>query len=353
MSVATRPLSYLPEGTSFSRYVMAKALARGDSFRAQMHADRWRDTPQVKACLEDELHAKAAIAAGSTTDATWAGPLAVHGIAREALTLIRGASILGALENKFRRVPFRTSVARETGAGTGGAWIGEGLATPVAATAFDTLSQEAYKAGKIVVLSQELLQLSNPSAEKTIRETVANGVAAFLDEQLLTNTVTLSANLRPAAITNAATAVAQTGSTAAAMQTDLAALLAAITTGGGSLVWIMRPKTAYTIAATIGAAGADIPRTLFGIPLVLSANSPQQITLVDAACVLYSDDNGIEIDTSHEALIQMDSAPAEPTAASTVLESLFQKNRWAVRVTRWIAYLRAQTGSVAYMTVTY
>jgi hypothetical protein len=110
MSVATRTLSYLPEGTALSRYMMAKAISRGDAFRAQMIAERWCDSPQVKACLEDELHTKAAVAPGTTSDATWAQPLAAHGIAAEALELVRGLSILGALENKFRRVPFRTTV---------------------------------------------------------------------------------------------------------------------------------------------------------------------------------------------------------------------------------------------------
>ncbi len=53
----------------------------------------------------------------------------------------------------------------------------------------------------------------------------------------------------------------------------------------------MRPLTAYKIAATIGGtAAANIPLTLFGIPLVLSANSPQQVTLVDTPHILYSDD---------------------------------------------------------------
>ncbi len=54
MSVATRTLSYLPEGTALSRYMMAKAISRGDAFRAQMIAERWRDSPQLKACLGDE-----------------------------------------------------------------------------------------------------------------------------------------------------------------------------------------------------------------------------------------------------------------------------------------------------------
>ena len=77
----------------------------------------------------------------------------------------------------------------------------------MAATAYDAVSQEAYKASVIVVLSNELLQLGNPAAERTVRETMVAGVAAFLDAQFLTNTVTLVANTRPAAITNGATAV--------------------------------------------------------------------------------------------------------------------------------------------------
>lgn len=352
MSIATRPISALPAGTAFSRYCMVLGAGRGDMGTELLLAERFSDSPHVKATLD--LRTKAAVAPGTTTDATWASPLAAYGIATEALTLIRGASVLGALEPRFRRVPFRTQVPRVTGSGTGGAWVGQGLSTPVAATAYDTLSQPAYKAQQIVVLSRELLKLSDPAAERTVRETVAAGVAAYLDAQLLTNTVTLSPDLRPAAITNGATAITSTGSTAAQMTADLSALLAAITTGGSGLVWVMRPLTAYKMAATIGGtAAADIPRTLFGIPLVLSENSPQQVTLVDCGHVFYSDDGAIDIQTTDEASIQMNDAPTDPAVAATVFVPLWSSNMWALKVSRWIAYLRAQTGAVAYMTVAY
>ena len=60
------------------------------------------------------------------------------------------------------------------------------------------------------------------------------------------------------------------------------------------LMWVMKPTTAYRTAATIGStATVDIPRTLFGIPLVLSSTSPPQITLLDPHQVLYSDDGAI------------------------------------------------------------
>ena len=161
------------------------------------------------------------------------------------------------------------------------------------------------------MLSDELLKLGDPDAERTVRETVIAGVAAYLDAQFLTNTVTLVRE--PAAggdyERRDGDHVAP-ASTAAQINADLAGMLAAITTDGGGLVWIMRPMTAYKIAATIGGtAAADIPRTLFGIPLVLSINSPAQITLVDAAHILYSDTGGFDVDISTQAALQMNDAP--------------------------------------------
>jgi HK97 family phage major capsid protein len=215
------------------------------------------------------------------------------------------------------------------------------------------VQQEAYKAGVITVLSKELLKVSDPDAERTIRETVVNGLASFIDLQFLLPTVTLAADLRPAAITNGATEVVTTGTSAAQINADLGALLAAVTTPGPR-TWIMRAGTAARIAATIGGTAAmDVPKTLFGMPLILSANSPAQITLVDPSQILYSDDGGIELTRSEQAAIQMDDAPASPPVAATVMTSLWQMNLWAIRAIRWVAWLRAQAGSVAWMTVAY
>jgi hypothetical protein len=44
--------------------------------------------------------------------------------------------------------------------------------------------------------------------------------------------------------------------------------------------------------------------------------------------------------------LQMDGVPTESAVAATVFTSLWQNNLCAVKVTRWLAYLRAQTGFV-------
>ncbi len=87
--------------------------------------------------------------------------------------------------------------------------------------------------------------------------------------------------------------------------------------------------------------------------MILSKNSPPQITLADAGHVLYSDDGGIDVASSDQATLQMNDTPTDPAVAATVFESLWNRNLWAVKVTRWLAYLRVQTGAVSYMTVSY
>ena len=91
-----RTVSALPTGTAFSRYLMVKAAARGDVYTELTLAEKFKDSPTVHATLS--CKPKPRSRPGTTTDATWAGPLAVYGIAGEALTLLRGASIIGALE---------------------------------------------------------------------------------------------------------------------------------------------------------------------------------------------------------------------------------------------------------------
>src|SRR5215471_10277550 len=125
MSTPHVVVSSLPAGTAFSRLVMALGRARGDLVSAHAFAEAsLRSTPQVAATLA-EWSTKAAVPVGTTTDATWAGPLAPYGIAAEALTLLRAQSILGQLEPRLVRVPLHVNVPHETGAGAIGGWVGE------------------------------------------------------------------------------------------------------------------------------------------------------------------------------------------------------------------------------------
>jgi HK97 family phage major capsid protein len=351
MSVLTRPVSILPAGTAVSRYISALAIGRGDRYRELTVADQWLDTPQVKATLEWRM--KAAVPAGSTTDAAWASPLSPYGIMAEAITILRGMSILGALEPQMQTVPLHVRLARETGAGVTGGWVGPGQAVPFQKTDFATIIEEHFKYGVLVALSEELVRLSNPSAEATVRRTVLGGLAKAIDNQLLLPTVAVSAGINPASVTNGSTERVTTGSTAAAIAADLASMLGSVTTPG-PLVWIMKPKTMSYLALTLGSQAAGLPATLFGIRVIASINSPAQIALLDPSAIIYSDSGQFDVDVSRQATPQIDSAPTEPTGASDVMQSFFQRNLVGIKALRWLAWLNpSPTTSASFMTVAY
>jgi len=68
----------VPKGTAFARMCMAMAAGHGDSYQTLQYAKQWKDsTPEVEQMVEHMWRTKAAVAAGTTTDATWAGPLVV------------------------------------------------------------------------------------------------------------------------------------------------------------------------------------------------------------------------------------------------------------------------------------
>ncbi len=352
---ATRLVQPLPAGTGFSRFLRCLVAGRGSLADSLEFATTMRSTPQVAAAFE--YMTKAAQTAGTVADAAWAGPLALSGLANEALSLVRARSVLGQLNDTVRHVPFNVKFPRDTSAVTLGGWVAENVPAPVAQLSFDSLGPVSVaKIAVIVALSRELLVTGTPATEAIVRDSVLGGLAAQIDRSFLDPTSGAIAG-RPAAITSGAPSVTSTGTTAAQMTADLTAMISAIQTNGASLVWILRPTTLAKIAGTLGAAGnlavADVPRTLYGLPILANANSPQQIVLLDAQAVLLADENGFDLSLSENASVQMESAPDSPVLATTILTSLFQINAVGIRATRILSWLRGHAGAVVYMTVSY
>jgi hypothetical protein len=150
----------------------------------------------------------------------------------------------------------------------------------------------------------------------------------------------------PASITNGATAITSTGSTAAQITADIYALLAAVT--GGPRLWIMPETTAAHVAGAFGAAAA-LPSSLLGIPVIISDNSPAQITLLNVSQILLADEGLFDVSVSTQASVAMDTAPDDTMA----LTSFFQHNVVGIKTLRWLNWLRGHEDAVAYMAVTY
>ncbi|MDG9890569.1 phage major capsid protein [Pseudomonas juntendi] len=353
----------LPKGTAFTRFAIALARSKGNLMQAVEVAKGWEEsTPEVVTVL------KAAVVAGTTTDPAWAGPLVEYQtMASEFIELLRPQTIIGKIQG-LRRVPFNIKMPGQT-SGSSVGWVGEGKPKPVSALAFDTTTLRFTKAAGIVVLTDELVRFSNPSAEALVQTDLTASMAQFLDVAFVDPAVAAVADVSPASVTNGVTPIVASGTTADALKADVkrlfATFLAANMTPAGA-VWIMTPTMALTISMMTNALGQpefpdiDMNGGVFmGLPVIVSESVPanpgsgdpltgagQRLILAKASEILLADDGGVTIDVSREASLQMDSAP---TAGATELVSLWQNNMVALRAERFINWKRRRLQAVGYI----
>lgn len=347
----------VPKGIPFTRYVMCMAGSNGDSMRALERAkSQFSDTPEV------ELLIKAAIAAGDTTTSGWATELAVQQPIYDFIELLRPKTLLGRIPN-LRRVPFNVSVPSQTAGGTYG-WVGQGKVKPLTKLTTATVTLAINKIAGIIVLTQELVKLSTPSAQELVQNDMIKGITKFMDEQFIDPAVAASGTVSPASITNGTSAVVSAGTSNDNFRTDLKAVMSAFLTANLALddsVWIMSEANAFAAMMAINALGAPLfpgmqttgSPVLFGRPVIATQSASSTVALVDAQGILVADDGGVSIDVSKEASLQMDSAPDDPPTASTVFVSMFQQNMIALRAERFVTWKRARTASVKYVAQTY
>jgi HK97 family phage major capsid protein len=351
------------KGLAFTRYAIALMRSKGNLMQAVECARAWRDTPDV------ELVLRAAVAAGTTTDPAWAEPLVQYqNMIGEFIELLRPATIIGNIQG-FRRVPFNIKMPSQT-SGSSANWVGEGKPKPVSALGFGTVMLGFTKAAGIVVMTDELVRFSNPSAEGIVQQDLIETIAQFLDVQFIDPTVVAVAGVNPASITNGAPNFPATGESADALRSDITTVFAMFSQANMSVAgayWIMHPVMALSISMMMNSLGQpEFPGinmnggTLWGLPVVCSNSVPNQpgdiatatpatsmITIMKPSEILMADDGGVALDASREASLQLDSAPT-PGAAQLV--SLWQNNMIALRAERFINWQPRRASAVAYIT---
>lgn len=347
----------VPKGTGFIRLCQAMAVSHGNKMEAVEYAKRWKDsTPEVEMIL------KAAVAAGTTTDATWAGPLApLRPLQDEFLEFLRPATIIGRIPN-LHQVPFNVSIPSQTGGGSY-SWVGQGAPKPVGKLQFGTATVGITKAAGIIVITEELARNSTPSAEETIRKDMVAGIAYFLDVEFTDPAKAPVANVSPGSVTNGITPITSAGTTPANGRTDVAAMIGAMTAAGLSATQatlLMSESNAAALSNALNPLGQPLFPGLsieggkaLGVNVVTSQAVSSNVILLHGPSILIADDGGVTIDVSREASVQMDSAPMNPPDATVVLQSLWQLNLVGLRAERFINWKRVRAGSVQYVVQTY
>jgi len=344
-------------GTAFIRYAQAMACADGSLMHAAEYAKRWADsTPEV------ELALKAAVAAGTTTDATWAGPLVqIQPLANEFIEMLRPATVIGRIPG-INKVPFNVSIPAQNSGGTYG-WVGQGAPKPVGKLTFGTVTLGVTKCAGIIVITEELARTSSPSAEAVIRRDMINGIAYFLDQEFTDPAKAPVTNVSPGSITNGVTPITSAGTSGANARTDVQAMLSAMSAANISArgaVLLMSEANALALAGALNPLGNPLFPTLDaqggtvrGITVITSQVLGANNILLAPDCIIMADDGGVTIDVSREASLQMDSAPMAAPDATVVMTSLWQMNLVGLRAERFINWKRARTGCVQIVVQTY
>jgi HK97 family phage major capsid protein/HK97 family phage prohead protease len=342
--------SNVPPGTAFVRSAMALLRADGNPLLAVEYAKQWKDsTPEV------ELFLKAPIAPGTTTDPAWAGALVtVQNVTSEFMELLRPATILGKVDG-LRRVPFNASVPLQTAGGIYG-WVGQGAPKGVTKLGLGTVTLGIAKAAGIIVLTEELVRLSSPSAEAVVRADMIAGIAQFLDQQFIDPAVAEVSNVSPGSITNGTTPIASSGDALTDLHAIISSFAAANIPLAGTAI-IMSETNAFTLGMqrtssgdpmfpALGATGG----TMEGVQVITSNAAQNWVIGLVPTYILYADDGGVTIDVSREASVQMESVPDNPANATTVFTSLWQNNLVGLRAERFINWKRARLEAVKYVT---
>jgi HK97 family phage major capsid protein/HK97 family phage prohead protease len=349
--------SRAPKGVGIARMAIAMYHAGNNHYAAAELARRhWPDAPEV------ELSLRAIVEAGDTTTSGWASQLvpAAQQLQDEFLDMYRAATIINRIPN-LRRVPFNVAVPIRTAAGTF-QWVGEAAPKPVTQETFTSVTLTWAKAAAITVITKELAKFSRPSAEILIRDSMVATLTRFFDAHFVSTTAAVS-GVSPAGILNGITAIPASGTTAAALRTDLNNMLNNFTANNvdvSNLVLVMSSSTALAISLMV--TSLDVPTftginasggTLVGRPVIVSEAVGNRIIALNPSDILLAEDPGVSVEVSDQATLEMDTAPAvgeqSPPTAVSVLKSMFQYNLIAIRAEQFITWARARTAAVEYI----
>lgn len=357
----------LEPGIAFARMTIALAAAMGNRREAaqiyQSNAKWMAETPQIHKVL------MTAIPAADTTTSGWASELAyAENMASEFIEYLRPMTIIGQLQG-LRRVPFNIRMGSMTG-GTTGYWVGQGKPIPVSKGTTGSLSLGITKAAGIAAFDKELMRLSSPSVELLVRDDLAKAVAQVVDDSFINPENGGVANVQPASVLYGVTPTTASGTTAAALQTDMSALFAAaiaanMDTTGATLA--MSRTTALKLSLMLTSLGnkqfPDITingGTVNGIPVVVSQNtvmtgSPDygnMIVLLFPQEILMADDGGVSIDISDQTALEMLDNPTNTSTGSTAatsMVSMYQTESVAVKAVRYMNWVKRRAAAAAFI----
>lgn len=331
--------------SNFSTYLQYLLTSKGHVHNA-LGAAKAKGAPRlVIEALEggaEGLTVKSAIAGGSTTDATWGGPLeAIRSLSSEWFATLRTVSALDALLPDMQRVPPNQNYGITTATGTGHV-VSEAAWKPLTKMAFAAGSLGPQKAMALVAVSQDLVNFGAASGYTLIENELRGAVAAASDVTVVT---ALLAGLTPLESTGNA-------------RTDISAALAAVPLKQTSKPFVLTSPDVVKQLAMLGSSdgppafpdvsvpngGSISGMPLLGLDALADFGDDGTLLLVVDANQIAGDAGALDLTVSNQATLQMSDAPAN---AASNLVSMFQTDSVAIMGERWFWLQKVRQNAVA------
>ena len=337
--------SNLPKGIGFAQYARAKLAAALEAKKGHYIAPVDMAKQLGFGDEVQDLVTKATL--GTTTDAGFAASLVTENrLVGEFVDMLRAATVFDQLTG-FRNVPFNSKIPSQLTGGTA-AWVGEGEAKPLTNPTYSEVEIKEHKLAAITVYTQELMRRSDPAVDVLVRDDLIEASKTLIDNTFLDAVDASTA--RPAGVLNSVVATPNTGTTAAAYEADLLALVNSFVTANLSLdgaYFIMSETRAAQISLLRDALGRSYfegmalrgTRTLMGIPVITSQTVGDKIILVKTSEILLAQDGGVDVSYSDQATL----------VDGRTTHHLWQENKFAVRVEKFITWAKRRPIAAAYL----
>lgn len=336
----------LGKGIGFAQYVRAKMLAAHE-IRSGNHLTVEHAAKQL-GYGENVIQYVQKATLGTTTDASFGAPLVQTDTYKgDFLELLRNAVIFDRLSG-YRSVPFNVNINGQTSGGTA-SWVGEGKAKPLTNPAFGNVEIKEHKLAAITVYTEELLRRADPAVDNLVLQDLIASTKELIDTTFLGDTAQTSTT--PAGVFNGVTAIKSSGTTGAAYEADLLALITKFVEANLSTdnsYWLMSETRAMQLALIRDALGNQYfsgvalngsSRTLLGIPVITSQSVGDKIGLIKMSELLVAQDGGVQVAYSDQATL----------VDGTVTHNLWQENKFAIRVEKFITWAKRRPIASGYI----
>lgn len=218
-------------------------------------------------------------------------------------------------------------------------WSGEASAKPLTSLAISAAELRWLKLIAQAVMTQELADLSAPDALSLVQRSLISAAAAAEALALFDPTSAAIAGIRPASLTSGLTPITPSGDLAA----NVGQVLNALSNGEPS-----RPVVVVSFSTAVRMMSAVRDLRDVGVKVVISSAAGDNIIGIDTDGLLVSE-GGIDIRRGTPDL-EMSDTPTDPSTASTVMVSTWQRGLVALKVERWINWA-ARPGAVQMLTL--